>query len=147
MVLEAKLGFLRDRLFVEGKEVPLRRESGGWTYVPGDAPGEGGRVRYDGLRDRIRVESPHGNVDIRFRWRQTSFLWRGRRYRLGPMVWGHVTVFEGDRPAATGRLTLSGIRLGYVSPELEPIARELVIGLARRVMTIWMASSVAGASH
>ncbi len=115
--------------------------------MPGDAVAGGGRVRYDGLRDRIRVESPHGSLDIQFRWRHTTFSWRGRRYRLGPMVWGHVSVMEGERPAATGRLTLSGIRLGYVSPELAPIAGELAVGLARRALTIWMAATVAGASH
>ena len=147
VVLEARLGILRDRLFVEAQEVPLRRGSGGWTYVPGDARAGGGRVRYDALRDRIRLEGPHGNVTIQFRWRHTTFAWRGRTYRLGPLVWGHVMVMEGERPAATGRLTLSGVRLGYVSPEIEPIARELVVGLARRAMTIWMAATVAGAAH
>lgn len=145
VVLEAKVGFLRDRLVVEGIEYPLRRERGGWISIPGDGKKGGGRVRYDGLRDRILVQGPHGNVEIQFRWRHTNFGWRGRRYRLGPMVWGHVMITEGDQPVATGRLTMSGVRLGYVAPELQPIARELVVGLAHRAVTIWMA--VTAASH
>lgn len=132
VVLEAKVGILKDRLLVDGTEVPLRRERGGWTRVLGPRGSGGGRVRYDVLRDRIRVEVRRITVDIQFRLRRTTFDWQGRRYRLGPMVLGHVMVTEGDRPAATGRLTLSGARLGYVCAELEPIARELVVGFAYR---------------
>ena len=132
VVIEAKVGLRKDRLSVDGKEVPLHRERGGWTSVPGSRDSGGGRVRYDAIRDRIVLEGSHGRVDIQFRWRHTTFVWRGRNYRLGPMVWGHVMVTEGERPVATGRLTLSGVRLGYVAPELEPIARELVVGLAYR---------------
>ncbi len=141
MVLEARLGLLHDRLVVDGQEVPLRRERGGWTSIPGDASRRGGRVRYDAVRDRIRIESPQGTVDIRFHWRHTTFAWQRRRYRVGAMLWGHVAITEGERPAATGRLTTSGVRLGYVSPELLPIARELVVGLSRRAIVIWMAAT------
>ncbi len=59
------------------------------------------------------------------------------------MVWGHVMIMGRERPVATGRLTLSGVRLGYVAPELEPIARELAVGLAYRAVAIWLAASAA----
>jgi hypothetical protein len=141
VAIEATVGFLTDRLVVDGVEHSLRRERGGWIPVPIDAEGGGGRVRYDGLRDRVIVESPHGRVDIQFRFRRTTFTWSGRQYGVGPMVWGHLMITEGERPAATGRLTLSGVRIGYVAPELRPIASELAVGLAHRAVTIYMAAS------
>ncbi len=147
VALEAKVGILRDRLVVEGVEYPLRREGNGWITVPSIGHESGGRVRYEALRDRIRIETPAANVLVPFHWRHTNFAYRGRRYRLGPMVWGHVMVAEAERPVVTGRVTMSGVRLGYVAPELEPIAQELAIGLAYRAITIWLAASTAGAAH
>lgn len=147
VALEAKVGILRDRLVVEGVEYPLRREGNGWITVPSIGARSGGRVRYEALRDRIRIETPMGNVLVPFHWRRTSFTYGGRRYRLGPMVWGHVMVSEAERPVVTGRVTMSGVRLGYVAPEIEPIAQELAIGLAYRAITIWLAAGTAGAAH
>lgn len=132
---------------MEGVEYPIRREGGGWVSVPSVGAWPRGRVRYDALRDRIRIESPGASAVIPFRWRGTAFTFRGQRYRVGPMAWGHVTVSRGDRPVATGRVTLSGVRLGYVAPELEPIARELAVGLAFRAITFWIAMGTAGAAH
>ena len=145
VVLEAKIGILRDRLVVEDAEYPLRREGGGWITVPTVGSRRGGRVRYEALRDRIRIEGPAGALLVPFHWRRTSFRFGGRTYRFGPMAWGHVMVSRDDRPIITGRLTLSGVRLGYVAPELEPIAAELAVGLAYRAVTIWVAASAAGA--
>ncbi len=145
VTLEAKVGILRDRLVVEGVEYPLRREGAGWVTIPSIGAHSGGRVRYEALRDRIRIETPAGNVLVPFHWRHTSFAYGGRRYRPGPMAWGHVMVSRDDRPVITGRLTLSGVRLGFVAPELEPIAAELAVGLAYRAVTIWVAASAAGA--
>jgi hypothetical protein len=147
VTLEAKVGILRDRLVVEGAEVPLRREGDGWITVPPVGARSGGRVRYEALRDRIRIESPAGRVLVPFHWRHTSFSFGGRTYRLGPMAWGHIMVSQEDRPVATGRVTMSGVRLGYVAPELEPIAPELAVGLAYRAVTMWLAAGTAGAAH
>lgn len=147
VALEAKVGILRDRLVVEGVEYPLRREGNGWVSVPSVGAQSGGRVRYDRLRDRIRIETHAGNVLVPFHWRHTSFAYHGRRYRLGPMVWGHVMVAEAERPVVTGRVTMNGVRLGYVAPELEPIAQELAVGLAYRAITIWLAAGTAGRAH
>lgn len=145
VVLEAKIGILRDRLVVEGTEYPLRREGNGWITVPAVGRCAGGRVRYDALRDRVRIETASRRVLIPFHWRRTSFSFGGHTYRFGPMTWGHVMISEGNRPMVTGRVTMSGVRLGYVAPELEPIAGELAVGLAYRAVTIWMAA--ASAAH
>jgi hypothetical protein len=147
VALEAKVGILRDRLVVEGVEYPLRREGAGWITVPSIEGRPGGRVRYEALRDRIRIETPESKVLVPFHWRQTSFTYGGRRYRVGPMVWGHIMVSESDRPAVTGRVTLSGVRLGYVARDLEPIAQELAVGLAYRAITAWLAASTVAAAH
>ncbi len=147
VALEAKVGILRDRLVVEGVEYPLRREGGGWITVPTVGGRTGGRVRYEALRDRIRIEGTSGNVLVGFHWRHSRFSYAGKTYRVGPMVWGHIMVSERERPVATGRVTLNGVRLGYVAPELEPIADELAVGLAYRAITIWLAASTAGAAH
>ncbi len=141
MVIEARLGLFRDRILVDGEDAPLRRERGGWTSVPGDASRARGRVRYDGLRDRIRIEHPQGSVDLRFIGSRTTFAWQRRRYHVTSNPGGHIAITEGERPAATGRFTASGMRLGYVSPELAPIARELVIGLSRRALAVWVAAT------
>ncbi len=147
VALEAKIGILKDRLVVEGAEYPLRREGGGWITVPTVGSRRGGRVRYDALRDRIRIETPSDAALIPFHWRHTTFAFRGHTYRVGPMAWGHVMVSREERPVVTGRVTLSGVRLGYVAPELEPIARELAVGLAYRAISLWLASGTAAAAH
>ncbi len=148
VALEAKIGILRDRLVVEGVEYPLRREGDGWVTVPAVGTSPGGRVRYQAVRDRVSIQGPAGSVVIPFHWRHTTFTFGGRTYRFGPMTWGHVMVLQEDRPVLTGRVTMSGVRFGYVSPELEPIAHALAVGLAFRMVTIWVAASAAGAgSH
>ncbi len=144
MTLEARIGILRDRLVVEGVEYPVRREGGGWLSVPSVGPQSSARVRYDALRDRIRIESAAGTTLVPFRWRGTNFTFGGHRYRIGPMAWGHVMVSRGDRPVATGRVTMHGVRLGFVAPELDPIAKELAIGLAFRAIALWLATGTAG---
>lgn len=147
VVLEARIGILKDRLVVEGVEYPLRREGGGWVYVPSVAPRLAGRVRYDSLRDRIRIDGPRGPLTISFHWRHTTFDFGGHRYQVGPMAWGHIMVARDNRPIITGRVTLSGVRLGYVAPELEPIASPLAVGLAFRAVAIWVAMGTAAAAH
>ena len=147
MALEARIGILKDRLVVEGVEYPIRREGGGWVSVPSPGSVPSGRVRYDALHDRLRIESPAGAADVPFRWRGTTFTFGGQRYRIGPMAWGHVMVSRGDRPMVTGRVTVHGVRLGFVAPELNPIAKELAIGLAFRAIAMWLAMGTAGRAH
>jgi len=138
--VEVRIGLLRDRVIEGPIEHDVRRGRDGWRYV-GD--GRGGRVRYDGWRDVLHIESPAGTVRIRFRWRNTTFMWRGRTYRIQPSAWGRVTILDGNRPVVQGRLTLSGIRLDSVDPEFRDIERELAFGLAQRATTIAMVVAVA----
>ena len=147
MTVEARIGILRDRLVVEGVEYPIRHEGGGWVSIPSVGSRAGGRVRYDALRDRIRIEGPQGSTSVSFHWRHTTFEFRGHRYEVGPMAWGHVMISRDDRPMMTGRLTLSGVRLGYVAPEVEPIASELAVGLSFRAIAFWIAMGTASAAH
>lgn len=144
VTLEARIGIFRDRLVQDGVEIPVRRERGGWVYVPSLAGQPGGRIRYDHLHDRIRIESAAGSVTIPFRWRHTLFSFAGRQYRVGPMAWGHVMVSQGERPVVTGRLTPTGVRLGYVAPDLAPIANELAMGFACRAVALWLLATTAG---
>ncbi len=139
VTVEARIGILRDRLVVEGVEYPIRHEGGGWVSVASYGSRNRSRVRYDALRDRIRIETSGGALAIPFHWRHTTFEFAGHRYRVGPMAWGHVMVSRDDRPVVTGHVTLSGVRLGYVAPELQPIASELAVGLAYRAIAIWLA--------
>lgn len=144
MALEARIGILKDRLVVEGVEYPIRREGGGWVSVPSVGSRPSGRVRYDAFRDRIRIESSAGTTVVPFRWRGTDFMLGGRRYRIGPMAWGHVMVSRGERTVATGRVTVHGVRLGFIAPELDPIANQLAVGLAFRAIAIWLALGTSG---
>lgn len=146
MALEARIGILKDRLVVEDVEYPLRREGGGWVSVPSVGSRSAGKVRYDSLRDRIRIDGPRGPLTISFHWRHTAFEFGGHRYQVGPMAWGHVMVSREGRPIITGRVTLCGVRLGYVAPELEPIASPFAVGLAFRAVAIWVAMGTAAAA-
>lgn len=147
VVLEAHVGILRDRLVVEGAEYPLRREGRGWVSVPAIGGCPGGRVRYDALHDRVRIEGAGVSTQIPFGWRRTVFTFGGKEYHVGPMAWGHVMVSRADRPVVTGRITMHGVRIGYVAPELQPISHELAVGLAYRAIALWLASSAGRASH
>ncbi len=147
MAVEARIGILKDRLVVEGVEYPVRREGRGWVSVPSVGARPRGRVRYDALRDRLHIESPAGATVVPFRWRGTSFTFGGQRYRIGPMAWGHIMVLRGDRPVVTGRVTLSGVRLGYIAAEIDPIAGQLAVGLAFRAVAIWLAAGTVAAAH
>ena len=128
MPVEAKIGLLQDRVIVDEREYEVLRGRRGWRAIV-DPRGPAGRVRHDGLRDRISIDSLHGVLEIRFRWRHTAFAWRGRMYRVGSMAWNRLTIWDGDRPALEGKMTWSGLRLEIVSPEFREIERERAVGL------------------
>src|SRR3989442_6144818 len=75
VIVESKLGILRDRVLVGGREIAVHRGRHGWRLVAG-ARGGLGRVQYDGWRGRLTIQSPSGSLEIRFRWRNTMFPWR-----------------------------------------------------------------------
>lgn len=132
MAVEAKIGWFRHRVIAEDVEYPVVSGRRGWLSVV-DSRGGATRVRYDMLRDRIHIEGPDGSLEIRFRWRNTTFEWRGHVYRIASMASGRVTIYEDERVAAEGKLTSSGRWVFEIfSPTLRSIERELVLGLAMR---------------
>src|SRR2546422_1816885 len=85
VIVESKLGILRDRVLVGGREIAVRRGRHGWRLVPG-AGGGGGRVQYDGWRDPLTIQSPSGSLENRFSWRHTMFPWRRHIHRVRSML-------------------------------------------------------------
>jgi hypothetical protein len=141
VTVDARLGLLRDRVLAGGEEFQVHRSRGGWREVVD--PAGTGRVRYDGWRDRIQIESPAGSLTIPFRWRNTTFTWQGRTYRIGSGFWSPVRIFDGERQAAGGKVTLGGFRFEFVVSELRAIERELAIGLGLRAQTFAAVLTVA----
>ena len=139
VIVESKLGILRDRVLVGGREIAVRRGRHGWRLVAG-AGGGVGRVQYDGWRDRLTIQSLYGSVEIRFRWRNTTFPWRGRIYRVGSMLGNRVTVFRGTEPVAVGKITWGGVRFELMDPEFHEIERELALGFGLRAQAIAVAA-------
>src|SRR2546422_10737852 len=85
VIVESKLGILRDRVLVGGREIAVHRGRHGRRLVAGARRGLG-RVQYDGWRDRLTTQSPSGSLQIRFRWRNTMFPWRGRAFPPRPLL-------------------------------------------------------------
>ncbi len=139
VIVESKLGILRDRVLVGGREIAVRRGRHGWRLVAG-AGGGVGRVQYDGWRDRLTIQSLYGSVEIRFRWRNTTFPWRGHIYRVGSMLGNRVTVFRGTEPVAVGKITWGGVRFELMDPEFHEIERELALGFGLRAQAIAVAA-------
>src|SRR3989442_12633623 len=99
VIVESKLGILRDRVLVGGREIAVHRGRHGWRLVAA-ARGGLGRVQYDGWRDRLTIQSPSGSLEIRFRWRNPMFPWRGRGYPGGSAACHTVGRFPGGEPDA-----------------------------------------------
>jgi hypothetical protein len=141
VTVDLRMGLLRDTLRVDGREYPVQKGREGWRQVV-DPAGAAGRVRYDSWRDRILIESPAGSLQIRFRWRNTTFAWQGRTYRITSMVRNRIQILDGDRPVVVARSTWSGVRLESLGPEFRSIERELAIGLSQRLLAISVAVGV-----
>lgn len=125
------MGILRDRLTVDGVPCEVHRVRGGWRQIS-DSRGLG-RVRYDGWRDRLWIESTGGGLEIRFHWRHTTFTWRQKTYRIRPRFGGGVTIYRGEQPVAEGRSTWSGLSIDFLDADLASIGRELAVGLTLRI--------------
>src|SRR3989442_14446242 len=100
VIVESKLGILRDRVLVGGREIAVRRGRHGWRLVVG-ARGGGGRVQYDGWWDRLTIHSPSGSLDIRFQLRNTTFPWAGGVLPVRLLVRQTVDLFPGDEPGVS----------------------------------------------
>src|SRR2546427_10052260 len=115
VIVESKLGILRDRVLVGGREIAVHRGRHGWRLVA-VARGGVGRVQYDGWRDRLPIPSPSGSLEIRFRWRNTTFPWRGRIYHRGAMLGNRGAVFRGRETVPVGQITRGGGPVGVIDP-------------------------------
>src|SRR3989442_13278815 len=135
VIVESKRGLLRDRVLGGGREIAVRRGRHGWGLVSG-ARGGVGRVQYDAWRDRLTIQSPAGSLGIRFRWRNTTFPWRGRIYPVSSMLGNRGALFRHHEPVAVGRITLGGVRFGLVDPEFRDSHREGAIGFGLRALAI-----------
>ncbi len=112
--------------------VEVRRSPDGTYSVPAPAAGESGRVKYDDEHDMLEIERPGVYVSIHFRGEteHTRFEFGGHVYEVGTMDFGAISIKEGGRPVVQGHVTVSGVRLLSVAPDLQPIQRELAFGLA-----------------
>src|SRR2546430_6072439 len=128
VIVESKVGLLRERVLVGGREVAVHRGRHGWRLVAG-ARGGLGRVQYDGWRDRLTIQSPSGSLEIRFRWRNTMFPWRGGVYRVGSMLCNRVTPFRGGGPGGGGQITWGGGPFGVVGPGVPDISTGAAVGI------------------
>src|SRR3989449_5089180 len=138
VIVESKLGILRDRVLVGGREIAVRRGRHGWRVVVG-ARGGVVRVQSDGWWDRLTIQSPFGSLEIRFQWRNTTFPWRGRIYRVGSMLGNRGTLFRGREQVAVGKITWGGVRFEMMDPEVHDIQRELALGFGLRAQAIAVA--------
>src|SRR3989441_3955083 len=71
VIVESKLGILRDRVLVGGREIAVRRVRHGWRLVVG-ARGGVGRVQDDGWWGPLTIQSPFRSLAIRFPRRNTT---------------------------------------------------------------------------
>lgn len=125
-----KRGLLRTgSVLVDGEKYRVRRAKAGWFLVGGRTPFDAGRVRFERSRDRATLERSDETVVIQFRLGETVFGWQGRPYRVGTMQWGQIEIEQEGRPVARGHVTVTGVHLEMVAPELLPIIRELAFAL------------------
>jgi len=64
-------------------------------------------------------------------------------YRIASGFWSRLKIFDGEREAAGGKVTLAGFRFEFVVPELRAIERELAIGLGLRAQAFAAVMAVA----
>ncbi|HYC02097.1 MAG TPA: malto-oligosyltrehalose trehalohydrolase [Azospirillaceae bacterium] len=121
------------RLEIDGEEVELEREEGGWHGLTTDRAKPGSRYRFvlpDGLKvpdpaSRHQPEDIHGPSEVidprDFSWRDTA--WKGRPWEEAVVYEMHVGAFtpEGTFRAAIDRLDHL-VQLGVTAIEVMPVA-------------------------
>ncbi len=115
---------------VDHVETKVTREKDG-TYAV-DAPDvwDRARMRYHKFEDRFTIELGADTVEVSFHEGEGTFTWKERTYRIGSLVGGQVRIDQAGRPVARGFVTVSGVHLDPVEPELLPLIRALAFGLA-----------------
>ncbi len=120
------------RIWVDRAESAVRKaEDGGYAV---DAPDAWDRAwaRYDSIGDRILIDLDEESVEVRFHEGQAHFTWKERPYHIASMISGVVHIDQSGRPVVDGQVTVSGVHLKTVEPELLPLIRPLAWGLALR---------------
>lgn len=120
------------RIRVEGVRTKVRRDTGGWYVVEGVHPGEAARVLYREMQDLVVISWPGTNLRIPFHQGEGRFEWEERPYRVASMIEGVLRIDQEGRRVADGHVTVSGIHLQTVAPELLPLIRPLAWGLTLR---------------
>ena len=136
MTVIAKIGVLEHGGKVRTKDgvFAVHRGPDGSYAVSGPAGEPAGRVRYDDERETLTIERPGFALSIRFRpeLEHTRFELAGHTYEVATMDFGNISIKEDARAVVQGHVTVSGVRLLTVAPELVPVERELAFGLALR---------------
>lgn len=120
------------RIRVDGVRTKVLRDTGGWYVVEGIHSGEGARVMYREMQDLIVISRPEANLRVAFHGGEGRFEWEGRPYHVASMIEGVLRIDQEGRRVAEGHVTVTGIHLESVAPELLQLIRPLAWGLALR---------------
>ena len=117
---------------VDEVESKVRKDPDGGYAV--DAPDVWDRawVDYDLVHDGISIELDEATSEVAFHEGEARFSWKERPYHIASMVFGEIHIDQDGRPVATGFVTVTGVHLDPVEPELLPLIRPLAWGLALR---------------
>ena len=118
------------RIRVDYVETEVRREDAGVYAVDAPDVWDRARMHYDHFEDHFRIELEHETVELSFHHGEADFTWKDRPYHIASLVGGEVRIDQEGRPVATGVVTVSGLHLETVEPELLPLIRPLAWGLA-----------------
>lgn len=136
MTVVAKIGFRerRGKVRTDAGVFPVERGDAGWFTVAGPAAEGSGRVRYEPNQGILEIERPglRAVIDFQPEREGTTFTFGGHTYQAGAMNFGTIWIKEAERNVVQGHVTLNGVRLTLVAPEIQPIERELAFGLALR---------------
>lgn len=124
----------RGKVRTDGGVFDVEHAGEGWFAVSGPAAEGAGRVRYEPNQGILEIERPGIRlvVDFQPEMQGTRFTFGGHTYQAGSMDFGTIWIKDGERNVVQGHVTLSGVRLTLVAPEMQPIERELAFGLALR---------------
>lgn len=118
---------------VDHVETAVRRVRGEVAEVYDvDAPDAWDRARmhYARFEDHFRIELDQETYEVSFHGGEADFTWKERTYHIASMVGGEVHIDQVGRSVATGVVTVEGLDLPTVEPELFPLFRALAWGLA-----------------
>ena len=134
------------KIWVDRVESAVRRDKDGGYAVGAPDVWDRARMDYDALGDRFVIELDEETIEVPFHEGEARFIWKDRAYHIASMVFGEVHIDQDGRAVATGFVTVTGVRLETVEPELLPLIRPLAWGLALRREALAGQNSYAQAS-